>query len=114
MKCPSLSLGIQSRGREFSRKCRSIKTIGGFDFEESRLAVEHVDREVRDNVRATAVLSIPGAKTFVVFQEYNSKRAAIVAPPIPNGHRLLLHMSHGGAGFQDGCCRSFELALAAD
>ena len=114
MKRPSLSLGKQSHRGEFSGKGRSIETIGGFDLEESRLAVEHVDQEVRYDIRASAVLSIPSTKSFVILQQFNAKLVPIVTPLIPDGDWLLLHMSHGGARYQDGRCCRFELALTAD
>jgi hypothetical protein len=114
VKCPAALLGKQSHGSEFSGKRRSIETIGGFDFEKPRFAVEHVDQEVRDNVRATAVLLIPGAKSFVVLQQFNPKLVSIVTPLIPDGHWLLLHMSHGGARYQDGRSRRFELAMTGE
>jgi hypothetical protein len=68
MKCPSLSLRKQSHGGEFSGKGGSIETFGGLDFEESRIAVEHVDQKVRDNIRASAVFLVPGTKTFMALK----------------------------------------------
>ena len=114
MKCPSLVLGKQSHGGEFSRKGRPIETIAGLDLQESHLAVEHVDQEVGDDVGASAVFAVPGTKTIMVLQQFNPKIVSIVLPLIPDGHRLLPHVSHSRARNQDGCCCRFELSLAAD
>jgi hypothetical protein len=114
MKCPSLALGKQSHGGEFSRKGRSIDPIGRFDLQKSDLAVVHVDQEVGDDVGAATVFFVPGTKTMVVFQQFNPKIVAVITPLIPDGHRLLLQVSHIRARYQDSRCCRFELSLAAD
>lgn len=114
MKYPTLALGVHSHGSELSKNGRSIEAIHGLDVQEPDSAVKHLDQEAGDDAGASAVLCIARTKAIMIFQQFKVKIVAVATPPIPDGQRLLLQVSHGRARYQDGSRSCFEVALTAD